>query len=714
MIIGNILAFSQQSKIDSLLFSVKHAQEDTDRVNSLNTLSFIIRSHNPDSAIILAKQSIELSENIGFENGISKGYEKLGIIYCEQHNYSESLNSFFSALKIDEALKDKRSFAKHIGNIGTVYKIQGNYIKASEYYFQSLKISEEIKDKAIIAANLGNLGTIHRAMEDYDQALEYYIKALGIFESLDNKHEIATCLANIGVVYYFKKSYKYALDYYFRALKIDEDLANQYAISKHFTNIGIVYMEKSDYEKALNYYFKAFEINKKIDNYSGMASNYGSIGLCYMWQKKYGSARIYLDKALLFSKETGEKEKIEKSYNSLALLDSAQGNYLSSYENYKMYILYRDSLINEENTKKTVQAQMQYEFDKKEESSRLEQEKKDAIAASELKRERIIRYSTLSGLILVLAFAAFIIQRWKQSQKQKRIIEIQKREVDQRNLELAEQKNIVESQKQQIELKNKDLTDSIHYAQRIQSSILTSEEYLENMFLSKGPDSSYFVLYKPKDIVAGDFYWAYQTPDNKLIWMVADCTGHGVPGAFMSFIGNSLLNEIVVEKKIYEPHEILENMRSGIIKALGQSGGDKKRDGMDACLCCWDKTTNKLTFAGANNPLWIIKNNSTGEIIELESDSQPVGHHAETMMPFTKKEFQLEKGDMLYSATDGFADQFGGCKGKKFKSKPFQTLLLSICHRPMQEQKEILNEVIVNWKGDLEQTDDICVMGVRI
>ena len=311
-----------------------------------------------------------------------------------------------------------------------------------------------------------------------------------------------------------------------------------------------------------------------------------------------------------------------------------------------------------------------------------------------------------------------------------------------KNLRLQKiiEKNTAEirQQKEKIEQKNKDITDSIQYAKRIQEAILTSSEYCKQIL------PQHFILFKPKDIVSGDFYWAYASKNNTAIWTVADCTGHGVPGAFMSMIGSSLLNEIIIDKGITSADEILNELKSHIIKALGQTGATgEARDGMDAALCIWYKDTNKLEYAGANNPLCLIRNvetrnvetrsassppathNTNPQLIEIKPDKQPIGYEEDKEAPFTKHEIQLQKGDTIYTFSDGYKDQFGGPNdpkgtssygaGKKFSYKRFKELLLSIQDKSMQEQKEILDKTIEDWKGDKEeQIDDICIIGVRI
>jgi serine phosphatase RsbU (regulator of sigma subunit) len=271
------------------------------------------------------------------------------------------------------------------------------------------------------------------------------------------------------------------------------------------------------------------------------------------------------------------------------------------------------------------------------------------------------------------------------------------------------QKAMIEEQKNIVEEKNKDITDSIHYASRIQKALLTTDDYISSHL------KEYFILFKPRDIVSGDFYWANEVETNKgrrFIICAGDCTGHGVPGAFMSLLNISMLNEANIEKKIHEPAEILDEVREHIIKALNPEGKDEgSKDGMDCTLCSFSLTEGMLDFACANNPLWIIRNN---ECIEFKPDKMPVGVQGEKHVPFTKQSTPLQKGDMVYIFTDGYADQFGGPKGKKFKCKQLQEKLIVISTMPIAEQKNRLEKTFEEWKGNLEQVDDVLLIGIRV
>lgn len=279
---------------------------------------------------------------------------------------------------------------------------------------------------------------------------------------------------------------------------------------------------------------------------------------------------------------------------------------------------------------------------------------------------------------------------------------------------------LLTEQKQQIETQRDEITDSIKYAKRIQTAILPPGDYINSIMPPR------FILFKPKDIVSGDFYWVTEK-NGKIIAVAADCTGHGVPGAFMSMLGVTFLNDIVKKEGIVRANEILDNLKGFVIKSLRQTGKEgESKDGMDIALCVLDKKANTIEYSGANNPLYIISDKpvengdtilESGKFVltEFKPDKMPIGiHYSEKNMEFTNHVIQLQKGDSIYLFSDGFPDQFGGEKGKKFKYKPFKQLLLDNCCKSMEEQKVILEETFSNWKGDFEQIDDVLVIGMKI
>ncbi len=308
-------------------------------------------------------------------------------------------------------------------------------------------------------------------------------------------------------------------------------------------------------------------------------------------------------------------------------------------------------------------------------------------------------------VITVLIFCVFLIRnRYILTYK-----EIKSR------LELEKSKEMIEHQKEEVDEKNQEIISSLRYAKRLQEALLPPKNLLESFF-----KNNYFILYQPRDIVSGDFYWARKiktTPrEGKskefLLMAVADCTGHGVPGAFMSLLGSNFLHQSAVDKDVNTPAEALDFLNQKIITTLNHGYGEEKiRDGMDISLIAIDLESKQLAYAGANNPVYVVRDNT---LETLKANKQAIGNMNDAALPYTNLVNQLQSGDCIYMFTDGYADQFGGPKGKKLMRKQFEEILLANSSKPMQDQKFALETVYTNWKGDLEQVDDVCVVGIRV
>ncbi|MFZ5940493.1 MAG: YfiR/HmsC family protein [Bacteroidota bacterium] len=359
--------------------------------------------------------------------------------------------------------------------------------------------------------------------------------------------------------------------------------------------------------------------------------------------------------------------------------------------------------VAEVNRQKEVLAGQQADIDAKQETIRLNEEvikKNDetiAIQVEAIQKQRLIIYAAILALILVSGLVYFIYKNYRDKKKANLLLE-------EKNRVIALQKEEAEQQRDQIAYQKKHITDSIEYAKRIQRALLPSLELFSDKF-------EHFVLYKPRDIVSGDFYWVNRLEDKQVI-ITADCTGHGVPGAFMSMLGVSMLNEIINNRKVLSPEKVLNSLRDLIVEALKQQQAENSsgvKDGMDMTVCIIDYKRNKLTYAGANNPLYLIRN---GELTEYKADKMPVAVH-EIMNDFSLNEIDLQKGDTFYTFSDGYCDQFGGPQQKKFLSKNFRKVLLEIQDLTMYEQGVKLNEIFEDYKKDVEQVDDVLVIGVK-
>ena len=331
-----------------------------------------------------------------------------------------------------------------------------------------------------------------------------------------------------------------------------------------------------------------------------------------------------------------------------------------------------------------------------------EQEGKIKVQLETLEKQKLILYFVLFALLLVSFLGYYIYRSYKIKKEANIKLEEKNRTISLQKDEIEKQKDLAEAQRDQIAYKKKHITDSIMYAKRIQTALIPSLELFSDKL-------EHFVLYKPLDIVSGDFYWVSRQGNLQVI-IAADCTGHGVPGAFMSMLGVTMLNEIVNGKHILMPDQIIENLREGIIKALKQvAEEDSIKDGMDIAVCVVDFDNNILWYAGANNPLYLVRGR---ELIHYRADKMPVAIHYK-MLPFTLQKIELQKGDAFYIFSDGYSDQFGGPKQKKFMSLQLRETLIAMTGKPMLKQGERLNEIFEEWRGDNPQVDDVTLIGVR-
>jgi tetratricopeptide (TPR) repeat protein len=648
-------------------------------------VSFYIKG-DYDRAYEYFIKSKNIWEKIGDKEGVAGALNTIGIIYDVKGDYSKAIDYYSQSLKIREELKDTIGISGCYNNLGLVYKNQGQYARAIEYYTESLKIREERKDKKGIATSLMNIGLIYQAQKGYQKALEYIEKALKIDVEIGNVRGEGMAYNNIGIIYDAQNDFENAKKFYSKSLEIKEGMGDKQGSTTTLLNIGIVYEKQGEYEKSLEYKKQSYKIAEEVGDKLIIAATLNSLGSTYFKQKKYGTAISSSVKALEISQEIGAIVQVRDASFMLYESYEAIGNDMQALEMYELFIETRDSIESEENQKEVIRQEYKYTYEKQKAIDDKDHEKQLAISAEQEQKQKIVSYAIAGGLGLVVVFSIFIFNRLQVTRKQKLVIE--------------EQKEEVEHQKTLVEVKNQEITDSIQYAKRIQSAILPPEKVVKE-YLQES-----FILYKPKDIVAGDFYWMEHT-DGKVLFAAADCTGHGVPGAMVSVVCNNALNRSVREHGLIEPGKILDQTRKIVIAEFEKSDEEVK-DGMDIALCSLEGT--KLQYAGAHNPLWIMRN---GEIVETKANKQPIGQF-DNYEPYTTHSFDLKKGDTLYIFSDGYVDQFGGEKGKKFKSKSFKELLLSIQDETMSEQKKIIDGTFINWKGNLEQIDDVCVIGVRI
>jgi tetratricopeptide (TPR) repeat protein/serine phosphatase RsbU (regulator of sigma subunit) len=671
------------------------------------------------------QKAFTIFERIGNQEGMATLYKNIGAIHTAQGRYAEALEAYQKALALYEHTGESWGMAACYNSIGNIHADQGRYAETLESYQKALTILEGIGNQEGVATLYNNIGTIYEGQRRYTEALEAYQKALAIRERIGDQQGIATCRNNIGNIYRAQGRYTEALEAYQKALAIYEHLGNQQRIAVCYQNISSIYIDQQQYAKALEALQKALAIQERINDQQRIVMSYTNIGTLYQEQGLYAIARSYFQKALAIAQSLGLQDQLDDLYLDLARTDSALAAsgqthlWKSAYLHHRLHTAYKDSVLNEASIRKQAQLESQYEYDKKIALLKAEQEKERALDTAKLRQREIQRNLSLLALgIALIGLVTFAIL-YRKIRQQRNLIQKQSDEIQQKNLALEqynaelkstnqaleESNRIIQQQAETLSEKNEEILDSIRYAERIQRAILPSAEKWQRLL----PES--FLLYKPRDIVAGDFYWLEET-ERYIFLGVADATGHGVPGAFVSIVCANALHKAVLEEGLESPAEILWRVREVVVSQLTQAG-EKVKDGMDIALIRFAKgDRSRAVFAGANRPLWIV---SAEGLLEVAGTRQPIGY-VEEPKPFEEVELMLgsRAPAMVYAFTDGIVDQMGGPKGRKLLPKGLREWLLSLWNQPVAKQAESLTALFETWRGDRPQIDDVTVVGVWV
>ncbi len=673
-----------------------------------------------DTSVLYLKRAISIQHSKGelFEEAIS--YEILGDIYYDIGNYTDAIVCYKQSIKILEELGNSREIARASSRLGDTHMSLGNYQLALEQFQRSLALYESMGEKlnsAIVSTSIGlvyeNLSHSPLAVEEnranYNKALEFHEQALKIFRQQQNTIWIGHSLNNIANIFFRLSDNQFvaqfgefwedsllnvapnvilatmgnAIEYYNQALEIFKQEDYPQGIALININLGRIRHLTRSWSMANRHLTLGLSIALENNLPYPTALAYFFIGDSYFGQGNFALAQENLLKSAQLARELGAKEIERYSYNILSKIKERQGDYAMALRYYRMSVLIKDEIFNENSQRAITEMQTKYETEKKEQEIALLNNQK-ALQASQIQRQRLMIAAAVGGFILILAFALLLLRMFQQKKRANRILE-------EKNLLISHQKQ--------------EITDSIRYASRIQGAVLPSPALLNETL------NEYFVLFQPRDIVSGDFYWVTKH-QGKVVIVAADCTGHGVPGAFMSMLGVSFLYEIVSKEGVLKPSIILDTLRELIKETLSQTGKiNEQKDGMDISLGVLDYDAMKLEWAGAYNPLIIIRNK---EVLEYKGDKMPVAVHINDHLHFTNHEIQLQTGDTFYMFSDGYPDQFGGEDGRKFMSKRFKQLLVEINDMPLEEQKEFLYKTHLDWRGKYEQIDDVIVLGVRV
>ncbi|MES2591512.1 MAG: tetratricopeptide repeat protein [Bacteroidota bacterium] len=727
---------------------------------------------NYETALDCFLKSLKLKEEMGDQKGIANAYNNIGIIYYYRGNYEKSLENYLKSLKIREDINDKPGTAMTYSNIGTVYINQENYEKALPNFYKYLKVSTEIGDKQGMCNSYNNIGLVFYfqgilsksktiAAEKMALALENYTKSLKLTEEIGNIQGVVTSYNNIGNIYEHQGNYEKALSTHLKSLKTSEEIGDKNGTLNSYLNIGNINLKQNKLKDADSFLNNALTLSKELGKKDGIKASYGALSDLYEKKGDYKQAHYY-HKLYSEIKDTLLNEESSKQMTEMS------AKYDSEQKDKAIQLLNKDketqaSLAIEEKRRQQVILYSVLGF-----SilvivfslfiyRNLRQKKKLNI---ELEKLSIVARETDNGVLIcgpngeiewcntgLTRLLGYTLEDLKQKgntleeiSSSSEIKTIIHQSIENKKPSTYQSLNIskdgkarwmqstltpildnagnlkklvvidmdVTDRKQaddEIRQKNQNITDSLNYAKRIQQAILPSREFVKTFI----PDSC--ILFNPKNIVSGDFYWIHPINEHEVLIAAVDCTGHGVPGAFMSIMSFNLLEQLVKEHQVYEPALILNDLSKAVIKALKQTNEiGMVKDGMDIALCKINYKTLELEYAGAHNALYLIRN---GILMETKADQRAIGISMATN-DFLNHKIKLEKGDCIYIFTDGFVDQKGGPENKKFFYRPFQKLLIDMHHLEMQEQELKLEKTISEWKGKKEQIDDILVIGVRI
>lgn len=763
--------------VDSLHTEAVNASEK-DQARIFNELALeYLGAQEYVQAQLYAKKAINSAELYQNESEIGQAYMVLGEVFFRTTRYEKAIEFLKKAEVEQEKFNDKQSLRKTTNFLGNCYYSTGQLENALEVLNKSVRIADEIDYDRGVAVGSITIGNIYMLRGKFEHALDMFQKALNIFEDSNYLQGISTALTNIGLVYLNMESTEEALSIYQKALDIARQIGNKYGEADVLNNIGNIYGDTNyvhnDIDSAITYWLKSIEVAELVDFKKGMAASYTNMGHGYLRQAstyqdalksfnraekiseeindpkelvhaKMGLSQTYyylgnlnksidiLLEAIPIAEKNSLREQMQLAYRYIYRIYKEKGDLKNSLYYMEKYVLVSDKVIE----------QKQSDFAKAfalEQKDKEIKEKQDQIKDQELKaeRNRLILIIGSTGLIIILIFAVLMLIQFMQKRKANFLLTEKNEQILMQNEEILQQKEEIEAQRNQvveqrdlIEEQQRGIMDSIMYARRIQEAVLPQSDTIKALF----PDS--FVLYKPRDIVSGDFFWIGRKNELKIV-VAADCTGHGVPGAFMSMLGTAFLNEIIGVEDTPAPHEILNKLRDYVISSLKQTGREgEQKDGMDVALYIIDEVKKELFFSGANNPLLLIRKNGTDDgveiggnvktevvtssttnqeykIIQVKGDKMPIGIHSMNS-PFSTIFMKLQEGDCLYTFSDGYVDQFGGSSGKKYMIKRFKKLLVNINDKPMKVQQQLLDNEMEEWKNGDEQIDDILVVGVRV
>ncbi|MEL6535198.1 MAG: tetratricopeptide repeat protein, partial [Bacteroidota bacterium] len=594
------------------------------------------------------------------------------------------------ARDIAESVSYELGIANSLNNIGVVNKNRGSYDKALEGYLEALRIFRDYEDVRGEAKTLSNIGNIYSSLEDMEKALTFFQRADTLFSQLHDTTRLIGLYNNLGNVFFIQGNQEASLDYYYRGLELYNAMEGMIGGETPFnpyTNIGQVYFARANYDSALYYYRRSLLIERSQNRLDGEALALTNIGIVYRTVGNLEKSLEFHNLALEIVPQLEDKRALIQVYRGLVDAHFAQGDMFLTYFYLNQESRIKDSLYQEEADRILANIELNRLLDQQEAKIELLQ------AENDLKDLRIKFNQTTTILLILVIFSslgvvALFYLRYRQKARASNTLSQQNRQIQEQN--------------QLIEQKNKSIMEGMEYAKSLQDAVV--HKPIESDHFNEA-----FVFHRPKDIVSGDFYFFSKAGEYEIL-AVADCTGHGVAGSFMTVIGNALLNQIVLEYGVTDPSRILRQLDYQLITMLQLKSSELGERGMDISICRIDPRNREITFSGAKRPLFYFQN---GTPKLLKSSRYSIGD-AQTNKEFMNHTVPYRAGDTFYLYSDGFTDQFGSKTDKKYMHRRFREFLGTLQTLDLNQQLKHMGQEIDDWQGKYqEQTDDMLVVGFR-
>lgn len=674
------------------------------------------RKGQTDSALHYYYKSVDIGNktNNPFQN--TDTYNNIGILLAHTGQYEKAIEYHQKSLQLKTQNLDKRGISSSLINIAVIQKKQGDYPAALKNYFKAIELKTQLNDKIGIAKAYSSISSVYIEQQDYPRAQKYLHKAINICLKANDKPELVEKYLKVGQIFIKTNQLDSALIYMQQAFEISKSIEHELDIAKANLLLGEVLLLKQRPQEAQKHFEESSRIYTKIDNKLGLSEALFMLGKHYFQAKNYPEAEQLLTRAYNTARQARYTELENITAELLYKNFQAQNKKAKAFDFLLIHKTLNDSIQGTETAKKITQLHMQRKFDKQQQQQKWLQHQKDLEQTKILNQQKTLRNTFIVGFVAAIIVVALVFRSYKRKKQANLLLKkynaeivTQKEEITAIAENLQQANTEILAQKEQIELQNKNISESINYAYRIQTAIMGDIHYIERQFRES------FILFSPHSTVSGDFYWfakGTQPFDYKII-IAADCTGHGVPGALMTVMGHDYLEDIVVNRKIIMPDQILLELDKKVKARLNRDFADTQvQDGMDIVVVTINTAENKLYFAGAKNPLCFVRKN-TFNVIKGSKFAIGGSNLRNLQKNFELHQLDILPDDVFYMYSDGFQDQFGK-NDRKYLSKRFKQFLHQISGLPLAEQKQQLNSELTQWKGNLHQTDDILVIGIKI